>query len=101
MLVRLLAEVEVRDQRVFEQMHATVSGQQQRRGPVRIQRERLGQHLQQRGGQHKARTQRDEVAQRTRRGRAPHQQKAAKVVGEPGEEAKRKSDPEARCKHQQ
>jgi hypothetical protein len=64
-VVGLFAEVEVGHQRVLQQMHAAVADEDQRRGPVDVEAEGLGQHLQQRCGEHKPAPERHEIAQRT------------------------------------
>ena len=64
-MVGLFAEVEVGHQRVLQQMHAAVASEDERGGPVDVEAEGFGQHLQQRCGEHKAGSERHEIAQRT------------------------------------
>jgi hypothetical protein len=61
LVVRLLAEVEVRGDRVLEEVHEEVAREEEG-GSVRGEPHALGHELQQHGGEHEARAERDEVA---------------------------------------
>jgi hypothetical protein len=97
--VGLFAEVEVGDEGVFEQVDAAVAGEDEGRGPVGVDGEGFGQHLEQRRGEHEAGAQGDEVAQGSGGGRAADEEEAAEVVGEAGEEAEGEGEVEAGVGH--
>ena len=90
----LLAEVEVGNEGVLDEVDAAVAGEKQGRGPAGVDGERCGDHLQQCGAQHETRAQSNEVAQGTHRGRTANENDAAKQVGQAGDQAQPKAKPE-------
>src|ERR1700690_2680802 len=62
-LVRFLAEVEVRRNRMLEQVNQKISGQNEDGGTLALEFQAGGENFYNRGRQHESRTQRDEVLQ--------------------------------------